>query len=273
MPSTHLLHPFDADTAVTPAEDGSYLAMVTDRWNVVGNHANGGYGLAICLRALRTNAAYPDPIAVSATYLRRLMPGPAEVLVEPIRTGRRLSVAQARLVQDGHECLRVVANFADLAAATGRTELRNAAPGLPPPDECVASPSVPGLPSIAKRVDFRHPTLPGWQTGRPAGRLEDVFWMRLAPDPVAGDRDADTLAAAVLVDMATPPVLDLGEFGSTTIELTVHVRGRPVPGWLACRASTRHVIDGVHDEDFEMWDASGRLIAQSRQLALLPPRR
>jgi acyl-CoA thioesterase len=97
--------------------------------------------------------------------------------------------------------------------------------------------------------------------------------MRLAPDPVAGDRDADTLAAAVLVDMATPPVLDLGEFGSTTIELTVHVRGRPVPGWLACRASTRHVIDGVHDEDFEMWDASGRLIAQSRQLALLPPRR
>jgi acyl-CoA thioesterase len=97
--------------------------------------------------------------------------------------------------------------------------------------------------------------------------------MRLAPDTEAGARDADTLALAVLVDMASPPVLDLGEFGSTTIELTVHVRGRPAPGWLACRARTRHVIDGYHDEDFEIWDAKGQLVAQSRQLALLPRKR
>lgn len=270
MPPAHPRHPFDADTAVTAAGDGTYNALVSDRWGVGGGHANGGYGLAICLQAVRAQAAYPDPIAVSATYLRRLMPGPAQVLVEPIRTGRRLSVAEARLVQDDVERLRVVANFADLDAPVGRTEVRNAAPELPPPDDCAAPPDVPGLPTIAARLDLRHPTLPGWQTGSPGGRLEESFWMRFAPDPVAGARDADTLALAVLVDMATPPVLDLGEAASTTIELTVHVRGRPAPGWLACRASTRYVIDGIHDEDFEIWDATGRLVAQSRQLALLP---
>jgi acyl-CoA thioesterase len=90
---------------------------------------------------------------------------------------------------------------------------------------------------------------------------------------VAGPRAADPLALAALVDMAMPPVIDLGEAGSTTIELSVHVRGVPAPGWLACRASTRHVIDGFHDEDFEIWDSTGRLVAQSRQLALLPTRR
>jgi acyl-CoA thioesterase len=265
-------HPFDADTAVTDMGGGRYVATVSDRWSLVGGHANGGYGLAICLQALRAQAAYPDPVAVSATYLRRLAPGPAEVLVEPIRSGRRLSVAEARLMQDGKERIRVVANFADLEAASGRTDLRNSAPKLPPPEECLELASHEELPALtlAARLEYRYPDLPGWRSGTPGGRLEEEFWMRLAPDPEAGGRDADTLALAVLVDMASPPVLDLGEFGSTTIELTVYVRGRPAPGWLACRASTRHVIDGYHDEDFEIWDATGQLVAQSRQLALLP---
>lgn len=46
-------------------------------------------------------------------------------------------------------------------------------------------------------------------------------------------------------------------------------RARPEPGWLACRAGTRHVINGYHEEDFEIWDSGGRLVAQARQLARL----
>ena len=30
------------------------------------------------------------------------------------------------------------------------------------------------------------------------------------------------------------------------------------------------VIGGYHEEDFEIWDSEGRLVAQSRQFALLP---
>lgn len=76
----------------------------------------------------------------------------------------------------------------------------------------------------------------------------------------------------MLVDAAAPAVLELGERGSATIELTVHVRARPAPGWLACRVATRHVVGGYHEEDFEIWDSDGRLVAQSRQLGLLPVR-
>lgn len=50
----------------------------------------------------------------------------------------------------------------------------------------------------------------------------------------------------------------------------MHLRAHPAPGWLACRAATRFVIGGYHEEDFEIWDSTGALVAQSRQLALLP---
>jgi hypothetical protein len=83
-------------------------------------------------------------------------------------------------------------------------------------------------------------------------------------------READPLSLAALVDPAAPMILELGEIGSATIELSVHVRARPVPGWLACRVSTRFVIDGYQEEDVEIWDSAGRPVAQSRQLALLP---
>lgn len=50
----------------------------------------------------------------------------------------------------------------------------------------------------------------------------------------------------------------------------MHLRARPVPGWLRCGWRGRHVADGYLDEDCEIWDAAGRLVATSRQLAVFP---
>jgi acyl-CoA thioesterase len=82
--------------------------------------------------------------------------------------------------------------------------------------------------------------------------------------------DADLFALPLLVDSTAPAVLELGA-GSTTLQLTIHLRARPAPGWLACRAVTRFVSGGYHEEDFEIWDSAGALVAQSRQLALILP--
>jgi acyl-CoA thioesterase len=237
---------------------------------VGGGHANGGYVLSVCLRALRQALGKPDPLAVAAFYQRRVLPGPAEVIVDVGRSGRRLATGEARLLQGGLELVRVVASFADLSQSSGPTLVTGSAPALPDPQDCqdlfgeLPAGSELTAPGIAGRLECRVPRLPGWRQGSPSGRAEAEFWMRLA-----GGRQPDTLALPGLVDMAAPAVFELGHYLSTTIELSVHVRARPAPGWLACRVSTRYLIEGYHEEDFEIWDSAGNLVAQSRQLALL----
>ena len=51
-----------------------------------------------------------------------------------------------------------------------------------------------------------------------------------------------------------------------TLELTAHVRAGPAPGWLKVRHATRNLAGGMFEEDCEVWDSAGRLVAQSRQL-------
>jgi len=82
------------------------------------------------------------------------------------------------------------------------------------------------------------------------------------------DRDPDAYLLAMAVDGLPPVVFGLGATGwAPTVELTWHMRAVPVPGPLQVAARCRHVSGGWFDEEAEVWDASGRLVAQSRQLA------
>ena len=260
-------HAFDADTAVEPEGDGRYAARLTERWTALGGTPNGGYMLAVCLRALAAEMPLPDPLVTSAYFLRPGAVGAADVRTEVVRTGRRTATGESTLHQDGREIVRLVATFGDLADATGRTAEFTTPPELPPPDraqDVLDGGSLPGV-SITEQVEYRASEPPGWARGQATGDPRNEFWMRFRDG-----REPDPLALAALVDAAAPAVLDLGVPGSATLQLTVHVRRRPAPGWLACRAMTRHVIGGYHEEDFEIWDSQGRLVAQSRQFALLP---
>ena len=93
-------------------------------------------------------------------------------------------------------------------------------------------------------------------------------WFRLNDE-----REPDPQSLLLAVDALPPVTFDLGLIGwAPTLELTVHVRARPAPGWLKLRHATRNVAGGYFEEDCEVWDAAGRLVAQSRQLARMPRR-
>jgi acyl-CoA thioesterase len=137
---------------------------------------------------------------------------------------------------------------------------------LPPPDGCVGrAPDTQGVPlAILDRVDVR--LHPGHARPGATGRAEVSGWIRFRDG-----REPDALACLLFADAFPPPVFGLlGAVGWVpTVELTVHVRARPAPGWMRGRFVTHDLADGRLVEDGALWDARGRLVAQSRQLALL----
>jgi acyl-CoA thioesterase len=54
------------------------------------------------------------------------------------------------------------------------------------------------------------------------------------------------------------------------VQLQVLVRALPAPGWCLVEASSSEISGGWVDEDYRIWDSTGRLVAQSRQLARAP---
>jgi len=267
----------DRGIAVRAAGDREYAAHLDGGW-VVGGGVNGGYLLAVlgsAISAELAQAGQPDPVTVSAYYLTPSVPGPAVVRVRHVRTAKRRSTVAASLVQhhEGMEVERVtaLAVFSDHSRDPGEVLRQQPPPDLPPLEQCVRSgprseEERRGMPLLA-RLDTRlDPAYAGFAVGRPSGTGLVQGWFRFADQ-----RPVDPLALLMVVDSLPPATFDLGLAGwAPTLELTAHVRARPAPGWLAVRHATRTVSHGYFEEDCEVWDEAGRLVAQSRQLALVP---
>ena len=272
MSAASLPHELDRAVATTLDADGSRRLELTTEWNTPNGTANGGYVLAVLARAVLDHGGevapdHPDLLSVSVNYLKPPSPGPAQVLVETVRIGRRISVHQASLVQGGTTVALGVVTLHDWdAPGVDAAYSGLPAPQLPDPDDCLdLTTLVPaGTVPIIDRYDARGPEAPGWLQGAPTGHPEATLWAR----PKDGRR-IDALATAALVDGYPPVTAELDLLASATVQLTVHLRRRPDTAWLLMRISTRHVEGGFHDEDVDVWDEEGRLVAQSRQLAIL----
>ncbi|MGA5819290.1 thioesterase family protein [Kitasatospora sp. NPDC094028] len=267
---------FDQGIALTrhAEEPGRYDGELGTGWQI-GGGVNGGLLLAVAAHALSLehgqHAPHPDPISISGYYLSASAPGPATVRTEVLRTGRGLSTGTASLSQDGVERLRVVASHGDLATADGEVRTTATPPQLPPPDQCIGIEHAPRQlveqAALLERFDLRlDPAAVGWALGQPSGQGRIQGWFRLADG-----RQPDPLMLLLVADALPPVTFDLGLPGwAPTVELTVHLRAKPAPGWLRVVHATRNLAGGYFEEDAEVWDETGRLVAQSRQLARVP---
>ena len=259
---------FASDTAVRAIDDGRYATEIRPGWDIAGN-ANGGYLLSVAVRAMRDAAGRPDPVTVTGHYLWPGRPGPASVITEVVRRGRTFTTATGALETGRRRLLQVLGTFGDVSTPMGPERVEAAPPDLPPPDRCVAvDPTETFPPPFMGRVELRlHPDDAGFAKGAPSGEPRVRGWFRLRDE-----EPVDTIGLILAVDAFPPTAFNarLPVAWTPTVELTAHVRARPAPGWLRCVFTTRFVTGGFLEEDGEIWDDTGRLVAQSRQLALIP---
>ena len=249
----------------------SFHAEVHEGWDILGN-TNGGYLMAMAARAMSEVAERP-PLTLTAHYLSPGSVGAHRIEVGTVRAGRRLATMTGSLVNatTGREVIRLLGTFG------GRGESPDYRAGnppeIPPYDECNVDrdgddPDAQPVPELQRRLAVRlAPGSTGFRSGDPRGVAEVSGWFDFADG-----QPIDEFGLLLASDSFPPAVFNSGLPVSwvPTVELTVHIRGLPVAGPLAVIFRTRFVSGGVLEEDGEVWDSAGNLVAQSRQLALTP---
>jgi acyl-CoA thioesterase len=263
---------FDAATAVTRVQGGGLAAVLDPGWDVGPGVLNGGYLLAVVARAALTDSPHPHPVALSASFLRATAPGRVSLAVTPGPAGRTLAHASVVLAGADGPTLSVQVTTATLLdeppaySAAPPPEATPVEQCLPAVDDGTPASRMPQV-GLRTRVHTRlDPATAGWAMGRPGDEPVMRGWVRLADG-----REPDPLALLLFADVLPPTSWAVGRFGwAPTVQLQVLVRALPAPGWCLVEARASEIAGGWLDEDYRIWDATGRLVAQSRQLARLP---
>jgi acyl-CoA thioesterase len=263
---------FDLATAVVPSGDG-FTATIDPGWTI-GSRPNGGYMLALATRAALAVGAQPHPLAVSAHFITPPSLGPADLDVRVLRSGRSVVNTRVTLLQEGQPRLEALVSSGRLERDERPDWAAEAEPpDLAPVEECVRGQTeLPGgiRVAILEHLDIRlDPSTVGWLKGDPSGELQMLGWVRFTDN-----RPPDPLALLQVVDALPPASFELGiTRWAPTVEMSVYVRALPADGWLRCAVRGKLLQGGWFDEEAEVWDEHGRLVAQSRQLAGARPER
>ncbi|MCV7151455.1 thioesterase family protein [Mycolicibacterium pyrenivorans] len=261
--------------ALSPSGDGVYEGLLNEHWTI-GPKVHGGAMLALCANAARTEfASGPDgndvePIAVSGNFLWAPDPGPMQVVTAVRKRGRRVSLIDVELNQGGRTALR--------AAITMGTPEHHVPPLLsvnpviplmtpePPPGLEPIGPghSMADIVHLAHGCDIR-PSLTTF-TRRPDGGMPVIeYWVRPKGCP------PDVLFALLCGDVSAPVTFGVNRFGwAPTVQLTAYLRARPADGWLRVLCTATQIGQDWFDEDHIVVDCAGRIVVQTRQLAMVP---
>ncbi len=277
---------FALDTTATPLGSGRYAARVDPGW-WIERGPNGGYVAALILRAVTAEVADPERRLRSFTvhYLAPPAEGEVEVEVTVERQGRSMTSASARLVQDGRLLALAVGAFSTsrpsiefCTLVMPEVEPPEALGPMPTRDETTGAAVGPvmrqryeqrwalgPLPFIAAAT--RRSAVAGSAWPDRAGRRRRRPWFRRGSG-------ADPHLLVAMADAWMPPVFGLvtQPIAVPTIDLTVHLRDpKPVAvdEWVLVVFRSTVASDGFIEEDGELWSRDGRLLAQSRQLAVV----
>lgn len=258
------MHLFDRDIACKSTASLSVECEISDNWSINGV-PNGGFVLALIARAMMLTSDKSSTPILTASYLARCTPGPATIVVEPVARSKQFSRYQARLLQDGEEKVRAMGTFALAKDECFVERTETPVPAFPPLAECFFVPEFPKYTLYSQMDVMLDPGYAGWIMG--TGLSEESMqrgWIRFK------DERAFDIYAITLATDAFPPAV-LASQGIIawvpTLELSVNIRRVPETKWLKCQYRTRFITCGLVEEDGELWDEDGNLVAISRQIA------
>ncbi len=249
---------------------GRYAGRLSADWTI-GPNVHGGMLVALCANAARqAYAGDPSvqPVAISANFLSAVTPG--EVILSTVvrKRGRRIGLVDVELVAGDRACVRAVVNLGDPEHLAEPLFINNPVidrmSPQPPPQVPVIGPGHPAadINHLARGCDIR--LLVSDSVG-PGEAPAFQVWAR----PRLGE--VDELFALMCGDISLPVPFAVGRRGwAPTVQLTAYLRGLPADGWLRVLCTTAQIGQDWFDEDHTVVDSAGRIVVQTRQLAMVP---
>ena len=129
---------------------------------------------------------------------------------------------------------------------------------------CVSLPVIPEFTLIEHMDVLLAPSCAGWLKGELSPISEQKGWIKFKDD-----RPCDALSLLLTADSFPPPVL--ASHGAVawvpTIEYSVSVRALADTPWIKAVFRSHYLTCDIVEEDGELWDKNGKLLAISRQIA------
>jgi acyl-coenzyme A thioesterase PaaI-like protein len=263
------LTPVSTDDA--DGEVSVFDGELDEHWTI-GPKVHGGAMLALCAKAARMAVSQPgvEPIAVSGSFLWAPDPGPLRVVTTIRKRGRRVSLVDVELTQGDRTAVSAVITLAEPEHHVPPLLSVNPVVPLMTPDPPPGlEPIGPGHPMadivhLAHGCDIR-PSLTTMEPRADGGPPVIEYWVR----PREGS--PDVLFALLCGDVSAPVTFGVNRMGwAPTVQLTAYLRGLPADGWLRVMCTTMQIGQEWFDEDHVVVDCEGRIIVQSRQLAMVP---
>ena len=252
-------------------EDNKFIVNPDTNY-FVGNTPHGGYLMAVMHKALTSILPHSTAISSSVQYLDRIDAKTFELEVETFRTSRGTSSGIVKLKQDDKICTTFTGTCSDFEFMKGYDDLQK---------------PFPNIFNESDKKDYIKMNYDKISKGFTPAFIQQLECL-IHPDHAWWNRDSndknnearcsaflemqggipDQFCLSFYSDILPPVVSNkYGPLGwIPTITLTTHIRQLPSTSELYADFKATDINKGYFEQDCNIWDLNGNLVASSRQL-------
>ncbi len=240
----------------------------------VGNTPHGGYLMALMHKALTNVLPHSTAISSSVQYLDRIDAAPFELEVEIFKISRGSSSGIVKLMQDDNICTTFTGTCSDFEFMKGYDDLQKPLPPLfndKDKQDYVKMNydkiSKGFTPAFIQQLEcLVHPDHAWWNRESNFNNKDKEARCSAFLEMLGGVPDQFCLS---FYSDILPPVVSnkYGPLGwIPTITLTTHIRQLPTTAEVYADFKATDINKGYFEQDCNIWDLNGILVASSRQL-------
>ena len=264
---------FQAALKLENVEDSVFLVNPDTNY-FVGNTPHGGYLMAIMHKALTNILPHSTAISSSVQYLDRIDAKPFELEVETFKASRGSSSGIVKLKQDDRICTTFTGTCSDFEFMKGYDDLQKPLPKIFKDKDKkdyvkmnYDKISKGFTPAFIQQLEcLIHPDHAWWNRDEVIDNTDNEARCSAFLEMKGGTPDQFCLS---FYSDILPPVVSnkYGPLGwIPTITLTTHIRQLPSTSEVYADFKASDINKGYFEQDCNIWDLDGNLVASSRQL-------